>query len=56
MGLSFDVSSDSAPLNAGLSLGLSFMAAAVRLILDERARCERDRRLKGGHGGAQQWR
>jgi hypothetical protein len=28
----------------------------IRLILDKRARMERDQRRKGGHGGAAQWR
>jgi hypothetical protein len=28
----------------------------VRLVLDLRARRERDRRQRGGHGGPQQWR
>jgi hypothetical protein len=28
----------------------------VRLILDLRARHERDQRRRGGHGGAEQWR
>jgi hypothetical protein len=27
----------------------------VRLVLDRRARQERDQRRRGGHGGAEQW-
>jgi hypothetical protein len=42
---------------AALSLaGLRQRLPAARLVLDKRARHERASRLRGGHGGAAQWR
>jgi hypothetical protein len=37
---------------AGASI---LQASHTRLVLDKKARFERDQRRKGGHGGAEQW-
>jgi hypothetical protein len=42
---------------SALSLaGLKQRLPNARLVLDRKARFERDQRRKGGHGGAAQWR